>query len=124
MHSLGTHLIIELEKCNQNILDDKVLIETILTNAASESGAQIIGSTFHKFIPIGVTGVVSISESHLAVHTWPELSYASVDIFSCGDNFNLNECAQKIIQGFQSTKVSKMKIDRGIDNKFSNQEIS
>ena len=124
MHSLGTQLILELENCNQNILDNKGLIENILTNAVKESGAKIIGSTFHKFIPIGVTGVISIAESHISVHTWPELSYASVDIFSCGDNFDFQNCAKKIIQGLKSTKVSQMKINRGTNNNFSNLEIS
>ena len=71
MHSLGTQLILELENCDPNILDNKDLIENILTNAAKEAGAKIIGSTFHKFTPIGVTGVISIAESHISVHTWP-----------------------------------------------------
>ena len=109
---------------SDSILDSGNMCMAPLTNAVKESGAKIIGSTFHKFIPIGVTGVISIAESHVSVHTWPELSYASVDIFSCGDNFDFQNCAKKIIQGLKSTKVSQMKINRGTNNNFSNLEIS
>ena len=28
--------------------------------------------------------MVIIEESHMSVHTWPELAYAAVDFFTCG----------------------------------------
>jgi spermidine synthase len=48
----------------------------------------VINSTFHHFSPFGVSGVVVIQESHLAIHTWPEYRYAAVDLFTCGDDVN------------------------------------
>ena len=89
LESLGTQILLDLENCNPDLLDDIELIKDILKEAANLAGATIIGETFHKFQPVGVTGVVSIAESHICIHTWPEYSYASVDIFSCGDDFNL-----------------------------------
>ena len=55
--------------------------------AAQIMDAQIIGESFHRFNPQGVTGVLAIAESHLSIHTWPELDYAAADIFTCGSSF-------------------------------------
>ena len=46
--------------------------------------AHVVQSVFHKFNPYGLSGVVVIQESHFAIHTWPEHSYAAVDLFTCG----------------------------------------
>ena len=51
--------------------------------AAEAAGARIISSQFHRFSPLGVSGVVLIAESHLTIHTWPERGYAAVDVFTC-----------------------------------------
>ena len=59
-----------------------------MVNAALEAGAEVRELVFHKFSPQGVSGVVVISESHLAIHTWPELGYAAVDVFTCGEKVN------------------------------------
>lgn len=48
------------------------------------SGATVIDIVMHKFSPQGVTGIASIAESHVSIHTWPELGYAAIDVFSCG----------------------------------------
>ena len=55
-----------------------------MKEAARVSGATIVESVFHRFQPHGVSGVVVIAESHLAIHTWPEHGYAAVDFFTCG----------------------------------------
>ena len=122
LKSLGTQILLDLENCNSDILDDIDLIKTILKEAASLSGATIIGETFHKFQPVGVTGVVSIAESHICIHTWPEYSYASVDIFSCGDDFNLETASQIIGQRLDSTDSFSRVIERGLREGQSNED--
>lgn len=82
--ALGRHIIVDYYNCSAEILSDVVLIEKAMVGAAQEAGATVINSTFHHFSPFGVSGVVVIQESHLAIHTWPEYGYASVDIFTCG----------------------------------------
>ena len=121
LKSLGTQILLDLENCNSNILDDIDLIKNIIKEAASLSGATIIGETFHKFQPVGVTGVVSIAESHICIHTWPEYSYASVDIFSCGDDFNLETASQIIGQRLESTDSFSRVIERGLRDGQSNE---
>ncbi len=59
-----------------------------MRNAAKQAGATIVQENFHKYAPMGVSGVVVIQESHLTIHTWPECRYAAVDLFTCGTNVN------------------------------------
>ena len=82
---LGRQVLIDLYDCPREILDDEKLIAASMIAAAREAGAAVVGSTFHRFSPCGVSGVVAIRESHLAIHTWPEFGYAAIDLFTCGD---------------------------------------
>ena len=70
MKALGRHLLIDLYDCDERLLDDREYIETQLHAAAEAAGARILGALFHRFSPHGVTGVLVVQESHLAVHTW------------------------------------------------------
>ena len=79
MNALGIHLILELQECRPDLLDDLDYVQQTLLEAAESTGATIIGNTFHKFSPQGVTGVVAIAESHVCIHTWPEYGYAAAD---------------------------------------------
>jgi S-adenosylmethionine decarboxylase proenzyme len=84
LKALGRHLLVEYHGCDPKILNDLERVKKFMLEAASRCGANVLGSTFHGFSPQGVSGVVVISESHLAIHTWPEYNYAAVDIFTCG----------------------------------------
>ncbi len=85
MSALGRHILVEFVGCSSDILNDVDVIEKGMVDAAKNAGATVINSTFHHFSPFGVSGVVVIQESHLAIHTWPEYQYAAVDLFTCGE---------------------------------------
>ena len=114
MNALGTHLLLDLKECNPEVLDDLNYIRQSMISAAEEAGATIVGEKFHKFSPIGVTGILAIAESHLCIHTWPEHSYAAVDIFTCGDGFKPHEAANIIIDRLQCGSSDVQEIQRGI----------
>lgn len=84
--TLGRHLLAEFYDCDPNVLNNVQFIEKSMTDAALKAGATIVQKNFHLFSPWGVSGVVVIAESHLAIHTWPEHGYAAVDLFTCGDS--------------------------------------
>ena len=113
MNALGTHLLLELRRCNEVLLDDAQYIEEAMIGAAREAGATIVGKSFHKFNPRGVTGIVAISESHLAIHTWPEHGYAAVDIFTCGSTFQPHKASRVIITRLDSKESSTTELQRG-----------
>ena len=114
MDALGAHLLLELKECDSELLDDLDCVRQVVVSAAVESGATIVGDTFHKFTPIGVTGIVAIAESHIGIHTWPEYSYAAADIFTCGESLRPYRAAELIIQGLRCDEPSITEIKRGI----------
>ena len=112
--TLGTHLLLELNECNAALLDDMALVKQALLDAAEEAGATVVGEVFHKFSPVGVTGIVCIAESHISIHTWPEHAYAAADIFTCGQNFKPMDAAHLIAEGLQAQHCNVMEIKRGV----------
>ena len=114
MSALGTHLLLELRDCDDVLLNDVGHIKRAMISAAAEAGATIVGHTFHKFNPRGVTGIVAIAESHLCVHTWPEHSYAAADIFTCGTRFLPHKAAQLLIERLRCKDPSVTEIKRGL----------
>lgn len=94
-------------------MNDVAAIEKAMVNAATEAGATVIQSTFHHFSPYGVSGVVVIQESHLAIHTWPEYGYAAVDLFTCGTTVDPWVSFDHLKQIFQSQNHSAIEMYRG-----------
>lgn len=78
----GTHLIVEVE--NGHGLDDEARIQTAFRDCVTECGATLLHIHTHKFSPQGVSGVAVLAESHISVHTWPEIGYGAFDVFMCG----------------------------------------
>ena len=114
MQSLGRHVLAEVHGCRFEVLNDIQKVEDIMVNAALEAGAEIREFVFHKFSPQGVSGVVVISESHLAIHTWPELGYAAVDVFTCGDKVNPWDACDYLAKKFGADYVHASEIKRGL----------
>lgn len=82
---VGRHLLIDLYGVDAALLGDASAIEQALHTAARAAGATAISATFHRFgAGLGVTGVLLLRESHISIHTWPELGFAAVDMFVCG----------------------------------------
>ncbi|HDR28011.1 adenosylmethionine decarboxylase [Rhodovulum sp.] len=79
----GTHLIIEV--VNGHGLDDEARIQQAFRDCVGECGATLLHIHTHKFSPQGVSGVAVLAESHISVHTWPEIGYGAFDVFMCGD---------------------------------------
>lgn len=80
----GRHLLAEYRGCDAQLLNDRDLIEDLMQRAVLAAGAHIVQSVFHQFSPQGVSGVVVVEESHISIHTWPEVGYAAVDFYTCG----------------------------------------
>lgn len=113
MNALGRHILVEFSGCNSEVLDDVSKIEQGMVGAAREAGATVINSSFHHFSPFGVSGVVVIQESHLAIHTWPEYGYAAVDLFTCGDSVDPWISFDMLKKIFAATNHSAIEMHRG-----------
>jgi len=78
----GTHLIVEF--WGGKVIESVSAIKKILLETARVSNNTPIGVKIHKFNPQGLTGFILLAESHISIHTWPELDYVAIDIFTCG----------------------------------------
>ncbi|MCH6255635.1 adenosylmethionine decarboxylase [Puniceicoccaceae bacterium K14] len=111
--ALGTHILLELNNCPDDLLLNQEHLESVLSNSATQAGATVIKSVFHQFSPHGLSGVVVIAESHITVHTWPEHNYAAIDIFTCGDPNIAQRIQDQIIKEFTPATHTTQTITRG-----------
>jgi len=112
--ALGHQLMVEFYDCDKDILDNLEAIEGAMLDAALVSGATVVEKVFHRFSPWGVSGVVVIAESHLAIHTWPEYGYAAVDLFTCGDTVDPLKGFDLLEERLGSQNMSVVEMKRGI----------
>ncbi len=116
----GLHLTADLRGCPPGLppLRDPDALRGLCLEAVVAAGLQPVGELFHRFpAPGGVTGVVLLSESHLAVHTWPELGAVTLDIYVCnfgGDNSARAESlAQRLQAAFAPAEAHVQRLVRG-----------
>ncbi|MBW1999430.1 MAG: adenosylmethionine decarboxylase [Deltaproteobacteria bacterium] len=102
MYSLLDLVLIDLYECEREKLLDVGQIRDGMLRAAKLMGAEIIGESFHSFKPWGVSGTVTIAESHLAVHTWPEYDFAAVTFETCGDMMDHRKAYRYLVDFFGS----------------------
>ena len=114
MNALGRHLLVELQDCDSVVLNDLNYLRDAMVTAAVACGAVVLGDSFHRFSPQGISGVVVIAESHLSIHTWPEYEYAAVDIFTCGTTVEPEKAAETLIEKLGSKNPTLTEIPRGL----------
>jgi len=115
METIGHHYIAEASGCTPEIIGKVEAVEQILVRAAEIAGVQVWSISFHRFNPNGVSGVVVISESHLALHTWPEFGYVALDIFTCGDDAKPETAVQYALKEFGATTAHITEVTRGLE---------
>ena len=108
---IGVHLIVEF--WDGKIIDSAREIRKILKQAVKEAKANFLEISIHKFLPQGLTGVVLLSESHIAIHTWPEINYVAIDIFTCGSQAMPDRAINYLKKVFCPKSFKIKKINRG-----------
>lgn len=107
---IGKHVIAEFSGCQFDILNDKKALTDFAEQAAIKCGATVLNTFSHQFEPQGVTVNLTLSESHLALHSFPEFGYISVDIYTCGDVCN-PYIALEYLKEMIKPKIVKHKFD-------------
>lgn len=108
----GVHLIIDLHGAKG--LDDIDLVEATLRRCVDAAQATLLHIHVHHFQPNGISGVAVLAESHISIHTWPEVGYAAMDVFMCG-NANPDACVPVLEEAFQAGRVEVNELLRGQD---------
>lgn len=82
---VGFEWLVDAKECNQDSLRDVETLRSIFARIISDLQLKTIGEgAWHKFDGEGgVTGLVMLTESHLACHTYPEHSTATFNLYCC-----------------------------------------
>lgn len=115
----GLHLTADLRGCPPHTaLTSPGALRALCLSAVKDAGLQTVGELFHTFPPPGgVTGVVLLAESHLAVHTWPEIDAVTLDVYVCNFGSDNSHKAHALLDGlvsaFAPAQVERHAIARG-----------
>ena len=120
----GLHLIAELHdcRCAARLLRDVEVLRELCLAVCAVPGLTPVGQVFHQFgsaaEPAGATGAVILAESHLAVHTWPEMNAVTLDLYVCNFSQDNSAAARKgcdrLIAAFAPERVELREIVRGL----------
>jgi S-adenosylmethionine decarboxylase len=135
----GLHLTADLHGCppDRPVMTDTDALRRLCLRAVEAAGLEPVGELFYRFAPdapvvrdtpariaghdahapTGITGVVLLAESHLAVHTWPEISSVTLDVYVCNLGTDNSERARALmaalVAGFEPTQVQHHALQRG-----------
>jgi S-adenosylmethionine decarboxylase len=107
----GLHLTADLRGCDvaQLAMTDLDALRRLCLEAVKTAGLLPVGELFHRFpqpadatTPSGITGVVLLAESHLAVHTWPEIASVTLDVYVCNFGSDNSARAHTLIDALQA----------------------
>lgn len=122
MKSVGRHLVLELWGCSN--LNSTSAVEDALLEIVTALNLTLLSMNVHPFSPYGVTGVAVVSESHVVIHTWPELGYAAVDVFTCGEQRNPEDAVPVLRRYFAPERVQVIEMTRGVVQDVAGREPS
>lgn len=116
----GLHLTADLRDCDTALaaMIDPAALRALCLAAVGGAGLSAVGELFHLFPPPGgVTGVVLLAESHVAVHTWPELGAVTLDVYVCNYGSDNSAAARGLLAAlaaaFGAGSVERHELRRG-----------
>jgi S-adenosylmethionine decarboxylase proenzyme len=115
----GLHLTADLHGCpaDRPVLGDAEALRALCLDAVRAAGLTPVGALFHPFPGGGATGVVLLAESHLAVHTWPELRAVTLDVYVCNLGADNSDRARRLLAAveaaFGAARAERHALQRG-----------
>jgi len=113
MKVIGKHLTVDMYGCSFETLDNLDFIRDAMLTAVAEANMTLLNFSYHKFEPQGLTAMALLAESHMSIHTYPELGYAAVDVFTCGDHSRPDRAVAVLKQYLKPEKTKTTNIKRG-----------
>ena len=100
----GIHLLGEWYGCPVDTPEFTLAdpLRTLCVKAARDAGLTVVGERFYQFEPQGVTGTVLLAESHIAIHTWPEAGFVTVDVYVCNLLTDNTRKAEQVFRALQA----------------------
>ena len=113
MNSLGTQHIAEFIGCNDGLMEEAPVLEAKIIACLEQSGLHMVKCFSHHFKPAGLTIVAIISESHFAIHTYPETALVSIDLYTCTQGEKHQQFIACLKSIFKPALVKQAELDRG-----------
>ncbi|MBK9117656.1 MAG: adenosylmethionine decarboxylase [Betaproteobacteria bacterium] len=100
----GIHLLGEWYGCPADTPEftQAAPLRALCVGAARRAGLTVVGECFHQFEPQGVTGTVLLAESHIAIHTWPEAGFVTVDVYVCNLTTDNTAKAERVFRDLEA----------------------
>ena len=108
----GRHLILDLYDCDPEVLDDYQELQRLLEASLVMAKATILRIIGEKFKPQGVTLLALLAESHASIHTWPEIGYCAIDLYTCGDTTQTHRAAEFLKKKLKAKTVEQKELVR------------
>jgi S-adenosylmethionine decarboxylase len=122
---LGKHCLLDLIECETvGVLNSCAALEQLLRNAASAAGAHVMGVLKHQFLPQGASVVLLLAESHISIHTWPELGSATVDMYTCGNTCDPVAGCMHVVENLRPKDYVLTRVARGTEFIPSNERVT
>ncbi len=99
--------------CPPEVIDDLEHVRVALREAAKAARSTLLHEAAHAFEPQGVTALGLLAESHISVHTWPELGYAAADVFTCGEHAEPRAACEHLARVLRAGRFELRTIERG-----------
>jgi S-adenosylmethionine decarboxylase len=112
--TIGSHWILEMYDCPPAVIDDLEHVRVALREAVKAARSTLLHEAAHAFEPQGVTALGLLAESHISVHTWPELGYAAADVFTCGEHATPQAACEYLAAALQAGRFELRYIERGV----------
>jgi S-adenosylmethionine decarboxylase proenzyme len=115
----GLHILAEFHACqgDRRLLLDAAMLAASCRRACAEASLLVVAEAFHQFPGAGATGAVVLAESHLAIHTWPELDSVTLDLYVCNysqDNRAAAETAyESLRKDLRPARIVRRDVARG-----------
>ncbi|MBP2655267.1 MAG: speH [Firmicutes bacterium] len=113
MKIIGKHLTVDMYGCSFENLDNLEFIRSAMLTAVREANMTLLDFSYHKFEPQGLTALALLAESHMSIHTYPEFSYAAIDVFTCGDHSRPDKAVAILKNLLKPEKTKITNIRRG-----------
>ncbi len=109
--SMGKHLLLEVYEVEYDLLNDSETLEEVMLQGINDAGMSVLNVSKHCFVPQGCTIVITLAESHVSCHTWPEKGCIAADFYTCGPK-NPHVIAENMINYLNSLDYNLREVER------------
>jgi S-adenosylmethionine decarboxylase len=111
---IGKHVFGNLYGIDPAILNDKEYLRELVLEAVKIANMNLVEVKAWSFggKKGGVSVIALVEESHIALHTWNEYNYATLDVYTCGEHSDPQAAFKFIVDNLKPRKYQVFYADR------------